>query len=218
MRPILLSFVAIFLMLSFQLHAQDDKDKDKFNPNIWEGKVLFIDHYTPADLTGLEVDRGFGLGLEAGYHRHITNLLSLGIPFKVAVADIPRVGAFDDKVRLISADLVARFRAYTPERKFVPYGFAGIGGVFESINGETNDNIYPQIPLGAGLHYRLGPWGYVSAQGEYRLTVSDEFDRDNLQLGLGFTWQIGKPAPKAERPKILDVIADADEDLSLIHI
>ncbi len=208
MRPFVLGILLIFSIGFVQLQAQD---KEKMNPNIWEGKVLFIDHFSLADNTeGLE--RGIGLGLEAGYHRHLSNLISVGIPFKVAVADIPNVGDFDDRIRLISLDLVARIRGYKPENKVVPYGFVGVGGVFESINGESNDNTYFQIPLGAGLHYRLGPWGYVSAQAEYRMTATQEFDRNNLQLGLGFTWQIGKGEPKKEEPKVMDLIADSDED------
>ncbi len=206
MRPILLILLIPFTLLCTNLGAQEKIER----PNAWEGKILFTDHYLPNP----DIDGGFdhtGFGIEAGYYRHLSNLIQVGIPLKVAVADMPEVSTFDNRIRLISLDAVARFRAYSEERKLVPYGFTGIGGVFESINGETNDNTYAQIPIGGGVQYRLGPWGYVTGQVEYRVTLSD-LERDNLQAGIGFMWMIGKPETKPSTPKVLDVIADTDGD------
>ncbi len=199
MRRLLLSVVLAILFLSTTLDAQNFK-----RPNGLEGKVLFVDHYVLNE-DGSGLLQNFSNGFEAGYHRHINNFLTLGVPFKVGVADIPNT-PFNNRITVGSIDAVARLRYFSEDAFVVPYLFGGAGLAFE-----TDQGTYGQIPVGLGVNFKIGPWGYITAQGEYRATLSD-IERNNIQIGIGFMGMIGKPEPKPEVPAELEIMSDKDTD------
>lgn len=198
MKSILLN-VFLVLLLSSSIYAQQEEFE---RPNSIEGKVIFTDHYTPLDST-LNGFENIANAFEIGYHRHLSNLLTIGVPIKIGVAKVPGT-QFDNRITLSSADVVLRLRLFTKERKLAPYIFAGVGGAVERDLGA-----YGQAPFGAGIHFKVIPWGYISAQAEYRYTFGDT-PRNNLQYGIGFLYMLGKPEIKEEEPE--DVLQDRDMD------
>ncbi len=200
-QPLILAILVAFLLLTMEVNAQHSE-----RPNGFAGKILVLDHHTPSP-EGLPSLEYWANGFEAAYFRNINNFMTVGVPFKLGVAKIPG-SEFKNRIQVGSVDAVVRGRYLNGvNQRLVPYAFAGFGAVFEA-----DQDMYTQVPLGLGVDIRLGPWGYLELQGEYRRTITD-IERDNIQLGLGFLFMPGKNENKDEEPKVLDVIADNDADL-----
>lgn len=153
-------------------------------------KVLFIDHGNPIDLQSLDVTNG----LEVSYRHHFGKYLALAAPLKFGQASVPEDL---NKRSFFSADAILRVQYYDPEHILVPYLFGGAGYVFES-GGENNT----QIPIGLGIDLRVGNASYLSIQGEYRMSSLD--NRDNMQVGLGFTYRFGDKKPDQDGDGVAD--------------
>jgi len=199
-RPRLIGLLLVLMLLAIDISAQDESRKSGLI-----GKVLVVDHFTPSDQK-LEGINDLSNAFEFGYIHHLTDLLSVAVPLKIGVAKLPEA-QFGDRIQVGSADAVLRLRYYSPERKVVPYVFAGGGIVIEA----NQTDPYVQIPVGAGLDFKLGPHGYLELQAEYRTTMSD-IERNNLQYGIGYQFMLGKKETQEEVPEDLEVMADTDAD------
>ncbi len=160
------------LLLQVGLLAQEPMD----GKNFVGAKVLFIDYSNPNS-----VDGDITNGLEVFYRRNFGNYFSFGVPLKAGFIDV--VDDVNNR-NFFSIDGILRGQLYDPNARFVPYVFAGYGYVSES-DGVGN----AQIPVGLGTDIRIGTNSYLNIQAEYR--VSDETQRDNVQLGLGFVYKLG---------------------------
>ncbi|MEO0338948.1 MAG: OmpA family protein [Bacteroidota bacterium] len=160
------------LLLQVGLWAQKPND----GKNFVSAKVLFIDYSNPNS-----VDGDITNGLELSYRRNFGNYFSFGVPLKAGFIDV----AEDMNNRnFFSIDGIVRGQIYDPMARFVPYVFAGFGYVTES---DGPDNT--QIPVGLGTDIRIGSNSYLNIQAEYR--VSEETQRDNVQLGVGLVYKLG---------------------------
>lgn len=155
-------------------------------------KFLFLDYNTPNSVDGFKVSNG----LEIAYLRNLDDRIAFGVPLKIALANLPEQQK--EKTTLVSLDLTGQFRFAKPEKKFIPYLFAGIGIVFEGVE---ENNL--QVPAGLGFYYRVGRSSYLTMQAEYRKSFEQE--RDNIQLGLGWYFKL-IPTPRPPGP------IDADGD------
>ncbi|MEK7256173.1 MAG: outer membrane beta-barrel protein, partial [Bacteroidota bacterium] len=158
-------------------------------------KVLFIDYYTPNSVGDFKMSNG----LELAYLRSVHPNINLALPLKIGIANLAEE---DGKATFFSLDAVAQYQFAKPESRILPYVFAGLGIVFEKLEGSNAQNT--QVPLGLGVFYRVGGSSFFTAQAEYRKSFSDL--RDNLQFGIGWHFKL-KPVTQTE-----EVIADADAD------
>jgi outer membrane protein OmpA-like peptidoglycan-associated protein len=184
-----------FICASFVVQAQDP-----LKPNSIYGKALFLDHFSPQNgaLTSLG---NFTNGFEVGYLRNLNESVNVGIPLKVGVIGLP--GETDNK-RYIGLDFIGQFQYYTPESRIIPYGLLGLGSVSEDFG-----DLDFQVPIGAGLHVRLGKSAVLNFQGEYRIAFAE--GRDNLQYGIGLGFMIG-PDEEILPPPIEVPMVDSDQD------
>ncbi len=189
MKRILLCLALVLCLLKTDLLLAQD---DAAQLNGIAAKVLFIDYNTPNSVDGFKVSNG----LELAYLRGLNDRLSAGIPLKIGVANLP--GAEEEKTTFVSLDFTGQYKFADWGSDFVPYGFAGVGAVFE---GFEENNI--QVPFGLGFYYKISENSFLTVQGEYRKSFENE--RDNIQLGLGWYFKL-KPAPRPIGPP------DADED------
>lgn len=153
-------------------------------------KFLFLDYSTPNSVDGFQTSNG----LELAYLRQIKDKLAVGVPVKIAVVDLP---GDIDKTTSVSLDAIAQYRFTGSESTIIPYGFTGMGLVFDKYQNHA------VIPIGLGLYYKVGDNSYVTGQLEYRKAFED--DRDNLQFGLGWYFSLqAQPLPPGP--------LDADKD------
>ncbi len=205
MRPLLQLLVALFLLCIVNTMSAQDTEvaKSPLRSNSLSGHVLFIDHKSPME------DEKFGFdeitnGLEFAYHRYFNNFLGARIPFKAGLMRVPEE-SFDNKRTFVGLDATLEARLFKEGARIVPYAFAGIGGVME-----RDEDFYTQLPLGLGFNIKIGPWGFISAQAEYRMHLNDALQRNNIQYGLGLSFLIGKADPEAE--ELDELLTDSDGD------
>lgn len=186
----------LMILFSTGLQAQDP-----LRPNTILGKVLFLDHFSPQQ--GSLADFGdFSNGFEIGYLRNINKNFNAVIPLKVGVMKLP--GETDNR-RYIGVDFVGQFQYYTEESRIIPYGLLGLGGVSEDF-----DRLNFQVPIGAGLHVRLGKYAFINFQAEYRVALGIE-DRNNIQYGLGLMFTLGETDELLPPPLEIPIV-DTDQD------
>ncbi len=173
-------FSKILLILSFTTNiclAQNTQ-----NPHAFSARGLFINY---ADLNSYKIaqDAVVTNGLELGYSRNLkTDYLNFVVPLKLGVA---RFLNTPENTQFLSIDGLIQAQFYKEDNPVVPYVFGGAGGVFENFK-----NVNIQFPLGIGFNFKLSSGLYLSLQGEARLSTAIE--RNNLQLGLGFLYNMGK--------------------------
>ncbi len=164
-------------------------------------KVLFIDYGTANGIDSLNISNG----LEFAYIRNMSPWMNFAIPGKVGLANIENN---DERITFVSLDALIQFQYAKDGSRFIPYALAGGGIVFEN-GGDESTNV--QIPLGAGLNFKVGENSFATAQAEYRLSLDD--NRNNLQFGIGWHFRL-KPNPDREIPppdRDRDGIGDAED-------
>jgi OOP family OmpA-OmpF porin len=173
MKKLLLG-ATLCLVLASTLYAQQGS-ADK---NAIAAKLLFIDYGNPNSIDDLDITNG----VELTYVRSINKWLNFGIPLKFGVINV------NDDINnrnFFSLDGILQLQYQkAPKSRLIPYLFGGAG-----YNLERDGVNHMQIPAGAGLNIRVGGRSYVNLQGEYR--VSQEDNRDNLQLGVGLLHRFG---------------------------
>ncbi len=198
-----LFFLGLILLLSSNLFAQDPA-----RPNTIFGKVLFLDHYSPQEGSLTSFDN-ISNGFEVGYLKNISKNFNAVIPLKVGVIQLP--GEINNR-RYAGVDFVGQFQYYTDASRIIPYGMLGLGGVSEDFS-----RLNFQVPIGAGLHVRLGKYAFINFQAEYRVALGVE-NRNNIQYGLGLSFMLGEfdedvlPPPFEVPVTAVDSIQDMDMD------
>jgi OmpA-OmpF porin, OOP family len=152
------------------------------NPHAFTARGLFI-NYRDLNTSIIPQDAIITNGLELGYSRNLkTDFLNFSVPLKLGVArfiDAP------ENVQFLSIDGIIQAQYYKDDNPVVPYVFGGAGGVFDNFK-----NVNIQFPIGVGLNFRIKNGLYLSVQGEARLSTA--LQRNNMQLGLGFLYNMGK--------------------------
>lgn len=191
----LLTGLALVLLLikTDSLHSQN---QDSPLQGI-AAKVLFIDYSIPNSVGDFQVSNG----LELSYLRQVQNKLAIGVPLKIGVVDLP---GDISKTTFVSIDAIAQYRFSDPESAIIPYGFAGLGMAFDEFQNHA------VVPVGLGIYYKVGNNSYITGQLEYRKAFED--DRDNLQLGLGWYFNLkAVPPPPAPQDADKDGIPDIED-------
>lgn len=188
----------LLLLLAFCLQIAPTLSQNQANKNAIHAKLNFIDY-------GLLFDNEIklGQGFEFAYFRNLAPALNIGVPVKLGLAKLPN--AKDANTVTAGADLQFRLENMKSGAKVIPFAFAGAGYVYEK------DNSHAQFPFGAGLHFRVSPFGFVNLQAEFRKAMVD--NRDNLQVGIGYVYLLHRSEAKAlPNPLTLD---DLDKDGTL---
>jgi outer membrane protein OmpA-like peptidoglycan-associated protein len=180
-----LTLVAFLFCSAHSLLAQN-----KEFPNAISAKLNFLDY-------GLFFNQEPHLsqGFEIGYFRNVYKYVNVGVPVKIGLSKLPTT--FTKNRITFSSDLVAQVSNTGTSSKFIPYVFAGGGIASDDLAGT-----YLQVPIGAGLQYKVGKYALLTVQGEFRKSLEDN-NRDNFQASLGFVYLLHKPDPSA---------LDADND------
>lgn len=146
-------------------------------------KGLAVDHVRKF------VFNDFTAGAEIAYSRYINPSFNWGIPFRLASANIPTK---DEKSFASSGRLMASLDGkliYKLDNGYIlkedaaiaPYLHAGIG--LNYYNRMVENPMDLQIPLGAGINFRLMPNVNLQLQTEFRKSLTA--GRDNWVHGLG---------------------------------
>ncbi|MEM0992060.1 MAG: thrombospondin type 3 repeat-containing protein, partial [Bacteroidota bacterium] len=188
-------FITIFIAISTTTHAQ----KQPLPSNIG-AKVLVINYGYPNAVDSLR----FTNGIEAFFSKHITPRLSFGIPFKLGVNHLPESR---NNVNFVSLDGLLQFHFSEYDAKVSPYIFGGGGIVVD--NFESNN---VQIPGGIGVNLRLAPNSFLNIQAEYRYGLTQDF-KNNAQVGIGYTYRLGKTKMDADGDGVPDDIDQCPEEI-----
>jgi outer membrane protein OmpA-like peptidoglycan-associated protein len=187
--------LTLLLLLAFSLHFTPTFSQNRAFPNAIHAKLNAIDYGL---LFNNEVK--VGQGFEFAYFRNIAPALNVGLPLKLGLAKLPGVSG---NTVVSSLDLVFRLENIRSDRKIIPFAFAGAGYILEGF-----ENGHVQFPFGAGVHFRLSPYAFISLQGEFRKALID--DRDNLQIGLGYVYLLHKSENQPEKKPM--ITNDNDND------
>ena len=153
MRKVLFC-LPLLVLVTLNLHAQTNPNKNAFS-----AKVLFLDYGTPNDIE----DQSITNGLELSYIREVLPWLNFSVPLKVGVIDV------DNDINnrtFFSIDGVLQFQYKKSDTAFVTPYLMGGGGI--TLEEELGSNV--QIPVGAGLNFKVGVRSYINVQGEYRIS------------------------------------------------
>jgi outer membrane protein OmpA-like peptidoglycan-associated protein len=157
-------------------------------------RKLFVDYQSQ---NGGEITtfKDYRHGYEIGYQRMFSDKFGLRLPLRYGVIDSNLDSINCIKKKIASIDLTGQYHFAKPNRSFIPYITAGIGGVIENIGDLST--LYPdeekfniQIPVGLGLRYVLNTNAYINWQSEYRFSTAEK--RNNLVHGIGFVYMFGK--------------------------
>ncbi|MEL6867790.1 MAG: OmpA family protein, partial [Bacteroidota bacterium] len=196
MKSFTFPLVLIFALAWSGLEAQNPA-----RPNSIMAKKLWIDHHTPKDGTFSEFSN-YSDGFEIAYLRNLNRFLNGVIPVKMGVIDLPEEV---NNRTIVSLDGLVQFQYFKEENPVIPYGLGGIGMVMSEF-----EDIDFQLPLGLGLHFKLGRFGYINVQSEYRISLT--MDQSNLQHGIGIGFMLGKYTDEDLNPLNSLTALDSDKD------
>lgn len=184
----------LLLFLAFCLPFTPAFSQNRAFPNAIHAK-LNVNDYGLLFNNELNIGQGF----EFAYFRNIAPALNVGIPLKLGLAKLPNTSG---NTVVSSLDLIFRLENIKSEATITPFAFVGAGYVLESF-----ENGHAQLPFGAGIHYKLSPYSFLTLQLEYRKALID--DRDNLQVGLGIVYLLHK----SENQPVVPTVTPNDDDL-----
>lgn len=215
-----LSFLALLFSTQFtSVTAQvNDNDKHQFGVRFIAPNYASPLENIPSNFLGKE---NFGSGLQMEYQRRLAGNFLLGVPLSISSADAITNQEVDltspislsrdiKSISAIGIDLLAVFEPIARRSFFDPQIFGGIGAITQSFE-ETSI----VVPVGINLNFNLGESVYFSPQVSYRLALDNDdiAIRDNLQLGAGLHFQLGRSTPKPPPPpKVVDTDGDGIED------
>ena len=183
MRKLSVLLLIGFMFLSSSISFAQDLTT---MPHRMHFRVIFVDYAAP---NGFSTDSvGWTNGIEFGYSNLINKNFTFSIPVKYNLAN------FDGKsnaTNMLSIDAVGRIQPYSPDSKLIPYVLFGGGLALEK---DADPNI--QFPVGIGTQFRLAPHSLIGLQAEYRFSQKE--NRNNLQLGIGATFILGKVVEESE--------------------
>jgi Outer membrane protein and related peptidoglycan-associated (lipo)proteins len=134
-------------------------------------------------------------GAEIVYGRRLHNNTWLMVPAKLGTARYP---ASTRNAMIGNLDLILQNNLCKGTPFINPSVHLGIGSTWDFLNEKFDFN----IPMGAGLSFRITPDVYLSAQTQYRFSLEN---RAGWQHGAGFTFLFGE----ADRDG--DGVSDADD-------
>lgn len=168
-------------------------------------RATFLNYQWPA-LKSDFVGSDFTSGLEIEYLRHLSKVLNISFPLKLAKANLPtnEDGGFKSS-GIASLDALLHLKLFREPNFIYPYIFGGVGVV-----GEEFERFNVAAPVGLSINFRLARHVYLSAKGEYRFGFADL--RDNAQLAAGLLVLLGPGAPEPITDRDFDGVPD-DQDL-----
>jgi outer membrane protein OmpA-like peptidoglycan-associated protein len=184
----------LLLFLAFYLQFASLIAQNRTFPNAIHAKLNAID-YGLVSGNDLKIGQGF----EFAYVRNIAPALNIGLPIKLGLAKLPETTG---NTLLGSADLVFRLENIRATSKIVPFAFGGAGYVLEKFK-----DGHAQFPFGAGVHFRVGPYSFLSLQAEYRKALVE--NRDNIHIGFGFVYMLH---PSEAKPQMISAPDPNDTD------
>lgn len=182
--------ICSLVLFSQTAHAQNRENKYAIN-----AKLGLIDYGALYD-----GNFRFGEGFDVGVYRNIAPFLNVGIPFKLGIVKLPKVT--NNRVSG-SLDLVFRLENIKPTTKIAPFAFGGVGGT--AILGEPFSVTFP---FGLGLNVRVSPYTFLTAQGEFRKSMTEQ--RDNIHIGAGFIYLMHRR--NVEQPVLPTPLPDGNID------
>jgi hypothetical protein len=138
-----------------------------------------------------------GQSFEFGYARYLMPYLSAVVPVRLGLSKLPEAPG---NIITNSFDLVIKLENMKTGGKLSPYAFGG-GGYFI----EDFSKSHIQIPVGAGINFRVSPYAFLNVHGEFRKSVN--LNRDNLQIGIGYVYLLHEYVPPPP-----NVLTDTDKD------
>lgn len=208
MKQIVFTLFAVSFFICGQVSAQNTQYKSGIS-----FKALVMD-YQSQNEGAISRFRDYHHGFEIAYSRNLQDRLNLVVPFKIGIVndDIYNINELDQgRTRhktVYGLDAQIQYQFYTPEKQIVPYILGGLGFV-----GEKEGEFNLQAPIGLGFQFKAAPNAYITLQGEYRFSFSE--NRNNLHYGLGFVYLIGKGETKPtpiEEEEVLDSDGDGVND------
>ncbi len=191
------TFLFVFSLITFFISAQEFD-----RPNGFSGQLLLIDHASFQE----DSDGGFGnmtAGFEFAYSRFLNKFISIRVPFKGGLASTGEL-EFAKNRSFYGADFTVQATLFGNEAPVAPFIYAGFGGTKE----ESVD-LYTQTPVGAGLNFRIGQWGFFQVKAEYRADLNNDVVRNNMQYGFGLVAVVG---PTQTTQEIQKMLSDTDGD------
>jgi len=192
-----LSILLVIGLLPFFMLAQGFE-----RPNGFSGQLLLIDHASFQE----DSEGGFGsltTGFEFAYSRFLNKYISIRVPFKGGLASTGE-SDFAKNRSFYGADLTIQATLFGNDSPVAPFIYAGYGGTKE----ESVD-LYTQIPVGGGLNFRIGQWGFFQLKAEYRSDLNNDLVRRNMQYGFGLVAVVG---PTQTTKEIEKMLSDTDGD------
>ena len=178
MRKFIFTLLVCFLVIggSNALLAQTET-KTEDRPWFIAAKLNFIDYGRANGIDSLSITNG----IEGNVIRKISDMFNIAGVGKVGVANVHN----DINNRtVLSGDIIGQLKFLKNAKTFNPYVLGGAGVAWES-----EDGFNVQIPVGLGAHLMVGANSYITGQLEYRLSNVD--NRNNIQLGIGYMYNIG---------------------------
>lgn len=182
-----INLLFVFFALFTLTNTQAQTDADKIGVRV---KAILLD-YESQNGGDLGAFQSYHSGFEIGLVKHLQERLSLAVPIRFGVVPLPEeVDGFHRTLFSIDARLNYNLTASTAP--VVPHLLVGAGYVAED---PGTGNL--QIPIGAGLNFRLSDRTYLTWESEYRISLED--GRNNLTHGLGITYFFGDRDKKEEK-------------------
>ncbi len=175
-------------------------------------KKVFMD-YQSQNGGSLTDFNSYHHGFEIGIHKTLSEKLNLVIPVKAGVVRSHQQGPERDYLNcfhktVYGIDGQLQYQFYNSSSNLVPYVMGGLGAVLED---EGDFNL--QVPLGAGLNFKVKDNAYINWQSEYRYGLSE--NRTNLQHAIGFVYLFGGKNAEMDKANMQDDdidITDSDGD------
>ncbi|HPG05666.1 MAG TPA: thrombospondin type 3 repeat-containing protein [Saprospiraceae bacterium] len=170
-------------------------------------KRSFIDYKSP-NAGNFGDFKNYNSGFEVGYQR-VVGPVEVYVPIRFGVI---RLVDEIDRARRTFGELDAQVHyRLIKDKPINPYVLGGVGAVAEQLK-----EINLQIPVGAGVDFRIASSSYINLQAEFRLSLADQ--RNNLQISLGWKHYFGSTGTPKQPKKSEAVDSDGDgipDDLDL---
>ncbi|MBK8483725.1 MAG: OmpA family protein [Saprospiraceae bacterium] len=181
MKQLLMCLVVFLVFFETVSYSQES-----LTANNLTVKAVWFNYHSPNN-DNKKLFNDLDNGIELGYTRNLSNLLSLSVPVRFGAARFPIYNESTKDVtsytrRKIYAGLDALLGLHFYKGKAIsPFIYAGIGASAPSFD---FDNLHGQAPFGFGLDIKLSDRMGLIAQTDYRFAFKDGYD--NWQHALGF--------------------------------
>ena len=211
---LLLSFLVIVACASAQM--TDSKYASEKKPTLFGIHFNALDIKTPVTLKNAsgprtfsnidEMNYGFSLSYWKGLTKTIDFSTRAGLLFHDYAAEDR--GQINDKDQDFGVELEPsiNIRPYGDNSLLAPFLTAGVGG------GYYQGKFGAYVPAGLGIQLNLRSVNYIFLQAQYRFSLTDNVQKDNLFYSLGFAQSFIKEKPAVVAPPPPPVVLDRDGD------